>query len=130
MKPKPRIIVVDRSVLASNLYGLLFAPLEASVLARCCFEDVLPIFLRREKIDLAIINSNVFGKKFEQILSAFKANSSIKTVKKIFLCREADSESAWRDVLSSLSNSYVILRPFHPDEFSIMVKDILLETNS
>jgi hypothetical protein len=125
----PKIVVADRSELAGNLYRLLFAPFGAIVVVRRRFEDVFPLFHRKERIDIAIFNSNIFGNKFEETLSAFRADSCLNKAKKVFLCGDIGSEAPWHEKLSSINNSCIILRPFHPDELAAAVRRMLSEKN-
>lgn len=125
VKTRGRILIVDRSVLAGNLYKLLFSELGASLLVRRKFDDAKPAFTRGEKIDLAILNSNSFGKKFDEIFDALKADSALGRARKIFVLKEGDSEGDWRKKLEGIEGALIISRPFHPDEFAAAVEGML-----
>lgn len=118
-------MIVDRSVLAGNLYRLLFSKLGASLLIRQKFEDAKPAFSSREKIDLAILNSNSFGKKFDEIYEALKSGGAFAHAKKIFLLKEGDAEGDWRKKLKAMEGALVMDRPFHPEEFASTVEGII-----
>jgi DNA-binding response OmpR family regulator len=125
VKSRGRILIVDRSVLAGNLYRLLFSKLGATLLIRRKFDDARPAFLRREKIDLAIFNSNAFGKKFDEIFETLKSDGALGRAKKIFVLKEGDSEDGWREKLQGIEGALIVSRPFHPDEFAAAVEGML-----
>lgn len=117
-----RIVIADRSELAGNLYRILLKSTGASLIVRRRFEEARPHFFRREAVHLAIFNSNIFGRKFPEIFKRLVEDEALKKVRKIFICRETASEAEWRDKLEKIQNSQVIIRPFHPDEFALIVK--------
>lgn len=125
MALKRRIIVVDRSELAANMYRLLLAGFDANLVVRKRFEEARPHFFRRDKIDLGIFNSNVFGKKIEEIIGHILNDEPISKVNKIFICKDSESDEDVAGRLSSVPNSCVIRRPFHPSELSDAVLKIL-----
>jgi hypothetical protein len=125
VKSRGRILIVDRSVLAGNLYKLLFSKLGAQLLVRRKFDDAKPAFSRREKIDLAIFNSNAFGKKFDEIFDALKSDGALGRARKIFVLKEGDSEDEWRKKLQGIEGALIVDRPFHPDEFAEAVEGML-----
>ena len=116
-----RILVVDRSELAANMYRLLLSSQGVSIIVRKRFEEARPHFYRREAPSLAIFNSNIFGKKFPEVLRHMSEEEPLRRVSKIFLCRESPHEEIWRESLEKLPNSRVMGRPFHPDEFADIV---------
>ncbi|MFH0799077.1 MAG: hypothetical protein V2A66_02705, partial [Pseudomonadota bacterium] len=119
-----RILVVDRSELAGNIYRLLLAPLGVTPLVCKRFEEARPHFFRREGVRLAIFNSNMFGKKFDDIVQRIVEEPPTRKAKKIFICREGEAEGEWRKKLAGLSGSHVVIRPFHPDEFAALVRKV------
>lgn len=118
-----RVVIVDRSVLAVNMYRLLLRPLGASFLIAKRYEEARPWFFRKDKIDLAIFNSNTFGKKFDEYLKRFESDEPLAGIPKIFLCR--DIEKTWAKRLGRLSNARVVEKPFHPDDFLKTVKGVV-----
>jgi len=120
----PRVAVIDRSVLAVNIYRLLLRPLGVSILVARRYEEARPWFFRKSGIDLAIFNSNTFGKKFIEYFSRFEKDEPLVVTPKIFLCRETEKE--WKKRLGSLPNTWVIERPFHPDEFLKLVGGLIM----
>jgi hypothetical protein len=118
-----RVVIIDRSILAVNMYRLLLRPLGAFFLMAKRYEEARPWFFRKDKIDLAVFNSNTFGKKFDEYVARFESDEPLAGVPKIFLCR--DTEKGWQKRLSRLSNSRVMERPFHPDDFLKAVKGVI-----
>jgi hypothetical protein len=115
-----RAIVVDRSLLAVNMYRLLLSPVVTTFLVAKRYEEARPWFFRRDKIDLAIFNSNTFGKKFDEYLDRFSKDEPLARIPKIFLCREKEDE--WVKKLKALPRTQVVMRPFYPDDFLALVK--------
>jgi hypothetical protein len=120
-----RIIIVDRSELAANMWKLLLSPFYASLIIRKRFEEARPHFFRREGVDLAIFSSNIFGKKFDEIFARLSADQPVAKAHKVFVCKEAEGPSDAGAKLAKLANSTVVRRPFHPDEFFHVVDGIL-----
>lgn len=118
-----RIVIVDRSILAVNMYRLLLRPMGASFLVAKRYEEARPWFFRKDRIDLAIFNSNTFGKKFDEYFKRFESDGPVAGIPKIFLCR--DSEKTWSKQLGRLTNAKVMEKPFHPDDFLKVVKGVI-----
>jgi DNA-binding response OmpR family regulator len=118
-----RAIVIDRSLLAVNMYRLLLKPLVSAFLVAKRYEEARPWFFRREKINMAIVNSNTFGKKFEEYYRRFTEDEPLKDIPKIFLCR--DKENDWQKKLKGLPNTNILMRPFHPDELLEIVRRVM-----
>jgi hypothetical protein len=117
-----RAVIVDKSILAVNMYRLLLRPLVTTFLVAKRYEEARPWFFRRDRIDLAIFNSNTFGKKFDEYFEHFSKDEPLAKVPKIFLCRE--KEDGWQKKLKSLQKSAVVMRPFHPDDFLALLKRV------
>lgn len=112
-------LIVDRSILAINMYRLLLEPLGASFETTKDIEDAL-LWLKGKKIELAIFNSNTFRKKSEDRLISLFNDKSVKKIPKIFLCL-AD-EKKWHKKLNELQKAMVLIRPVHPDDFLKAIK--------
>jgi len=125
VKAQGRIFILDRSVLAGNLYRLLLAPLGYTLVVRRRFEDFRALFTRREKVDLAILNSNAFGKKSDEIIGAVESDAAMGRCRKLFLLKEGESEGPLKGRVQKLKGARVIDRPFHPDEFMQEVAGIV-----
>lgn len=119
-----RIIIVDRSALAVNMFRLLLAPLGVKIVAakRC---DEARALLQRETCTLMILNSNTFGKRFNEYLTWWCDDPAIAPLPKIFLCREGKGEASWREVLAGVPQAKVMTRPFDPQEFANLLQPIL-----
>ena len=118
-----RAVIVDRSLLAVNMYRLLLSPVVTTFLVAKRYEEARPWFFRREKIDIAILNSNTFGKKFDEYYDHFSKDEPLQKMPKVFLCRE--KEGNWQANLKKLPNSTVVARPFHPDAFLELITRII-----
>lgn len=118
-----RTIIVDRSFLAVNMYKLLLRPFVTTFLVAKRYEEARPWFFRREKIDIAFFNTNTFGRKFDDYYAHFVADEPLQKIPKVFLCCERDRDL--QSKLKKLPNSTVVMRPFHPDAFMKLVKDLL-----
>ena len=118
-----RAVVIDRSLLAVNMYRLLLKPLVTTFLVAKRYEEARPWFFRREKIAMAIVNSNTFGKKFEEYYRRFLQDEPLKEIPKIFLCR--DKENDWQKKLMGLPNATIVMRPFHPDELLEIARRVM-----
>lgn len=118
-----RTVIVDRSILAVNMYRLLLRPMGTLFLVAKRYEEARPWFFRRDRIDLAIFNSNTFGKKFEEYLDHFNKDEPLARIPKIFLCREG--EEKLKKKLKKLPMTKVVDKPFHPDEFLKLIKDFM-----
>lgn len=121
-----RAVIVDRSLLAVNMYRLLLSPVVTTFLIAKRYEEARPWFFRRDRIDLAIFNSNTFGKKFDDYFGRFAKDEPLSKVQKIFLCREKEDE--WVKKLKSLPRSQVVFRPFSPDDLLSLVKKVTERT--
>ena len=117
-----RAVIVDKSLLAVNMYKLLLQPVVTTFLVAKRYEEARPWFFRGDKIDIAIFNSNTFGKKFDEYFERFKKDEPLAKVPKIFLCREKDED--WLKKLKGLPKTALVMRPFHPDRFLALVRNI------
>jgi len=118
-----RAVIVDRSLLAVNMYRLLLSPVITTFMVAKRYEEARPWFFRRDKIDIAIINSNTFGKKFNEYYNHFSGDEPLEKIPKLFLCR--DKEDDWQLRLKKLPSATVVVRPFHPDAFLELVTRII-----
>lgn len=112
MKNLRRIAIVDRSVLAHNVYQLLLKPLGYSLFSFNNFKSLRNSLTSKSGLKVLLINSNVFGKNFESCFDWLKKEGAVKDLEKIFLC-EAD-EKKMAGELKNLPRSRVVLKPFHP----------------
>lgn len=120
-----RIVIVDRSDLAANLYNLLLEPLGVELIVRKRFEEARPHFFRRARVDLGIFNTNIFGKKFDEIYRSMDGAPHILAAPKIFISRDTPRDHIEDERLAALHNSIIILRPFHPPDFLGLVRAVL-----
>ena len=122
MQARPRIVVADRSALASNLYQILFAPLEARIVVRRRLDDALWLLLGRERTELAILSTNTMGKAIEEAAARIEADASLSRAQKLFLASGEEAQGPAGARLAALPHSTVLSRPFHPEEFLAHVR--------
>jgi DNA-binding response OmpR family regulator len=120
-----RILVVDRSALAWNMYRLLFAPFECTVARAQALDDLLPAMKGLRGADLIVINSNVLGRKAERLVSMMQADERLALTPKVVLVNEAEVDKGLGAELGSISRCECVVKPFHPDEFVKRVQEIL-----
>lgn len=125
MPSPPKIVIVDKSELARNIYFILLSPLGAPLIIKRRFEEAKPHFYRHENVKLAIFNTNIFGKQFDEITKRISDEEPLRNMEKIFLCKDSPIEAGCKGILSRIANSTILTRPFHPDEFTALVKKLL-----
>lgn len=114
---RPLILVIDRSVLAANMFRLLLGNAGYSVIAVKGIKDALTHFSNRQSIALIIVNSNIFGKEFSSHLDYFCEDQVISTTPKMFLVADSAQEHEWEEILEKAPKSQVIKKPFDPTRF-------------
>ncbi|MDP2600444.1 MAG: hypothetical protein Q8P84_06930 [Deltaproteobacteria bacterium] len=122
MKSPRRIAIVDRSVLAHNVYQLLLKPLGYSLLPFNDIKSLKSVLTPRSGLKVLLINSNVFGKNFESGLEWLKKEGVLKNLEKLFLCQAGEKKIAGE--LRKLPRSRVVLKPFHPRQLEEALKKI------
>lgn len=122
MASQPRIVIVDRSQLAGNMYRLLLSPLEPAIALFRRFEDARPRLAGRERCDLALISAQTFGKRSEEICAALEQEEALRRLRKLFLVSEGEEGMALRERLGRLPNAAIVARPFHPDELLALIR--------
>jgi hypothetical protein len=118
-------LVVDRSFLAANMYRLLMEPIDMIVYNSQSLEDVPGSVRLIKNIDLVVMSSNVFSDRLEQAVELISANERLMLVTKMFLLRESEIQKGWDQHLVAIPNSFIMGKPFHPDEFALRVKRLL-----
>ncbi len=110
-----KIVVIDQSRLAINMYRLLLKEEKVNFLVANNYIDARPWFFKPGRIDLVIINSNIFGSKIEKIFEQLIADEPLIKLPKIFIYQEKDEQLKTR--LENMPKAHLLQRPFHPDEF-------------
>ncbi|MFH1874704.1 MAG: hypothetical protein ABH859_05920 [Pseudomonadota bacterium] len=118
-----KIVVIDQSRLALNMYRLLLKEEKANFLVASSYQDARPWFFNPGKIDLVIINSNIFGSKFDIIYEQLLADEPLDKLPKLFIYQEQENERQKK--LQMVSKAWFLKRPFHPDEFLKISLNIL-----
>lgn len=114
MKSARRIAIVDRSVLANNIYQLLLKPLGFSLISYNTLKSLKESLDEKGAPHILLINSNVFGKNFADDLEWFKKGERVKGMEKIFLCHTDEKKIA--DQLKKVPHSRVVSKPFYPSQ--------------
>ncbi len=123
---QPRIVIVDRSQLAGNMYRLLLAPLDPLLAVYRRFEEARHRLSSRERTDLLLISSTALGKKMTEVCDALEYEAPLAMMRKIFLIPEEEGDVVRGRVLT-LPNTSLMERPFHPDEMLTMITKLLKE---
>lgn len=123
--PSRTVIAVDKSMLAANMYRLLFEPIGVSVINAQSLNDLKEALARSRSVDLVVINSNVLAGVLERAVEMMKGDERLAGVPKIFLCRDVELDRGWDGELSVLPKTEAVARPFHPDQFVTHVKKLL-----
>lgn len=119
------VIAADRSMLAANMYRLLFAPLGCTVVAAASMDELTTGLRRQGGAELVLMSSNIFAGRFERAMGMMEKDSSLAVLPKIFLCRAQEIEKGWGERLAVLPNAEIVERPFHPDVFTTHVRKLL-----
>ena len=123
--PSRRIIAVDKSMLAANMYRLFFASLECTVARAHVLDDLLAEIRGLRGADLIIVNSNVLGGKAERFIGMMQADERIARTPKIVLLSEAEIDKGLGAELAAISQCECVTNPFHPDEFMTRIRKIM-----
>jgi len=122
MKNVRRIAVVDRSVLAHNVYRLLLRPLGYSLFPFNSIQSLKNTLTSKSGLHALLVNSNVFGKNFEGGFDWLKKEGTVKNLEKIFLCQAGENKMA--GALKNLPKSRVVLKPFHPSQLKEVLEKL------
>lgn len=114
MKDHQRIAIVDRSVLAQNIYATLLRPVGFSLFPFKTLRELKEKLLRQWGVQLFLINTNTFGHHLERHLDWLQTHQTWGALPKIFLC--GPSEKKVLQNLKKIPNSHIVLRPFYPLE--------------
>ena len=124
------ISIFDKSLLATNMFKVLFKPQHYYLSTAKNFEEIPHHLFLSKKIDLIVVNTNVFGRAFQRFYDFFTDEEAVKDVPKLFLCRDEEADSEWNGKLAGLSQSVIMMKPFSPTQFMETVEEILKEQQS
>lgn len=119
MKSPKRIAIVDRSLLAQNLYGILLKPLGFSLFPFKSLHELKENFNGSFRLNALLINSNVFGKNFDLQLDWLQNDPRTKPLVKFFVCKKEEKKLGTR--LKKISRNW-IYRPFDPAQLGLEIQ--------
>lgn len=111
------IIIINKSILAQNMFRLLFTGSQNKLTMLTRLEDALRTEKKSSAVDLILIDSNVLGTKFEDSIEKIANHEPWLNIKKIFICSETRRDKLLQDAVKKLGNSKIITKPFEPMEF-------------
>lgn len=117
-----RIAIVDRSLLAHNVYQILLRPLGYSLFPFKNLKEFKEKINWRWRLGLFLISSNAFGGSFKNYCEWFQKEKNLQFVPKVFLCEGEEKNLSAQ--LKKMSKSQILLRPFYPEELTNMVKEL------
>lgn len=120
MKNIRRAAIADKSRLAHNVYEMILRPLGFSLFPFRTLTELKENLDWKWNLSLFLVSSNVFGRHFEKHLEWFQKEKVLQAIPKIFLCD--GGEKKCQILLKKLSNSHIVVRPFHPKEFEEKVR--------
>lgn len=112
-------------MLAANMYRLLFAPLQCTVVRAPSLDEMLVALKDLRGADLIVINSNVLGGKAERFVQLVQDNERLAHMPKVVFVSETEIGKGLSSELGAIAQCECIAKPFHPDEFMARVKEIL-----
>lgn len=111
------IIIIEKSILAQNMFRLLFAGSQGKSTMLTRLEDALRAGKKSSSFDLILIDSNVLGTKFEDSIEKITNHEPWLNIEKTFVCSEAKRDKLLQNTIKKLGNSKIIIKPFEPMEF-------------
>jgi hypothetical protein len=124
MSAMGRIVVVDRSGLAGNIYRLLLEPIGASLVICRRLEDVPPALRRGGAADLAIMNTNALGASAEAAALRIGSEPALARARKVLLVKEGAAGRRWRRAAEAIPGAIAVERPFDPERFRELVRGL------
>lgn len=124
------MLVVDNSLLATNMYRLLFAGHPEWEVDYA--SDLGPITQlkkggRTGSWQVVIINTGVVGRDPGLLLQTMQSRPALKNVPKIFLI--SPGQGALKDDLSRLPTATLVQKPFFPYDLIMQLNRIILQNN-
>lgn len=123
VKIPPRIAIVDRSLLAHNVYKMLLKPFGFTLFFYKTLKNLKENMDAKWGCPVFLINSNTFGNHFENHLEWLKKEPALQTANKIFLCEPRQKEMQTH--LKVLSKSHFLSRPFYPELLEETIRSVL-----
>lgn len=120
-----RIAIVDRSLLAHNVYQILLQPLGYSLFPFKNLKEFKEKVNWRWRLGLFLISSNAFGGSFKSYCEWFQKEKNCQPIPKVFLC-EAEEKNVSAQ-LKKMSKSRILFKPFYPEELTQMVRGVFKE---
>ncbi|MDO8494016.1 MAG: hypothetical protein Q7S68_01595 [Deltaproteobacteria bacterium] len=117
-----RIIVVDRSRLAHNIFDSLFKPLGFTLLHFNTLQSLKENFSSSVDCHLLLGDSNVFGNHLENHLAWLESEKNMATLPKLFLCESGEKKI--HSALRKIAKTEIIEKPFYPEDLLKRVKEL------
>lgn len=117
-----RIAIVDRSVLAHNVYETLLKPEGFSLFPYQTLKEMKEHLHFDWGIHLLLISSNTFGRYFERHYAWLESEKGPRGAHKIFLCESG--EQKWAQELKKLPRSEILWKPFYPPDLRRKIRQI------
>ncbi len=119
------IITVDRSLLAANMYRLILVPLGFSVFTARSLEEMTEGAKRMRGADLLVVSSNALSGRVARFARVLEGDARLMRAEKIFLVSERDRAKGMGAELTNIPGGEVMMKPFHPAEFTTAVIRLL-----
>lgn len=125
MKNPKRIAVIDRSVLARNLYHLLLKPQGFSLFSFATLHEFRRHFNGSFRLNALLINSNALGKNPEGHLEWLALDPRARSLPVVFVCEKKENKILSR--LKKAANGAFLYRPFEPAHLGEKIRAALKE---
>lgn len=119
------VITVDRSLLAANMYRLIFAPLGFGVSTLQSLDELVRTARRLKEVSLIVISTNAVGDRLDLLMRTIEEDPRLTRAPKLFLVGERARSRGLDAGYAAIPGGETIARPFHPDEFVAQVKRVL-----
>lgn len=111
-----RVVIVDRSILALNIYELILKSLNLSIVAFQNLQELKKGWPLKFEVTSLLINTNVLNEFSVMNIQWFREETSIAKLPKVFLIKEDQKNSLKQ--LDEISLSSYLIRPFFPKDLA------------
>ena len=113
-KKKTRIVICDRSQLATNIYEMILKPHGVTLFTFSSLSEFRKAWDSAIRVDTLVVNENALDKKGKD-LNWLEEEPKLKKVRRYFLCSEKDSKL--KSVFRGNKQNRTIDLPFYPEVF-------------